>query len=274
MARQYRSLKEALETGRGIERPFNCPDHDDTNASASVNVDKGVYWCAVCLKGGKTQDGTHDMKYISRMADAPIPEMSRFLIAFHNAMGPSPYWAGRYGGQVARAFDTGTDPITGHASIPITAANGYTLHGFLLRNDNPDEGSPKYLYPTAVPVSRLLFAHHTVPASPEVLVLVEGAGDVMALHQWALPAGTAVCAVYGAGLHVAQAELVRQINPRRVLCAMDADDAGRKANDRSVERLALTNVRGLAYNWGDHAVNDPGELKEDPWPKMMARARR
>lgn len=34
------------------ERPFKCPIHDDTHASASVNRERGVWKCHGCGEGG------------------------------------------------------------------------------------------------------------------------------------------------------------------------------------------------------------------------------
>ena len=52
------SLEEVLTFGRGVERKFNCHVHDDTNASASVNVDKGWWYCYGC--GAKGEVGNED----------------------------------------------------------------------------------------------------------------------------------------------------------------------------------------------------------------------
>ena len=46
------TLEEAIALGQGIERPFQCEVHDDTNASASVNVLKGVWYCHACGASG------------------------------------------------------------------------------------------------------------------------------------------------------------------------------------------------------------------------------
>lgn len=268
--RSWVSLREAVEQGRGVERPFNCPEHDDRNASASVNVEKGVWYCYACNASGKTQDGKHDLSYIPMLSsDRPVPELPPLAIAYTNAYsGSSPYWAARYGDEVATRFRTGIDPVTGYPTVPIHDALGVVVHGFLLRRTDGSEG-PKYVYPTGVPVSRLLFGHHLVPSSPQVLVLVEGASDVMALHRWPLPRGAAVAGVFGAGLHVPQAELVAAMNPNHVVVAMDADAPGLKASHRSQQRLQDLGVASVVYEWSRSGVNDPGDLEEDPWPVLM-----
>jgi len=272
MARSYRSLKEAVVEGRGVERPFNCPVHPDAHASASVNVDKGVWYCYACGASGKTMEGKHDLKYVQMLKDSPIPEMPIDLIRFHRGYKVSPYWESRYGFDVADRFDAGTDPVTGLPSVPIYNQSGTILHGFVLRDGAAEKPDPKYRYPFGVPVSRLLLGHHLVKGTPTLLVLVEGFSDVMALHRWTLPPRTYVAGVGGAGVHAAQADIVKTMNPLYTVVAMDGDDAGQKANARSLERFRAIGVRGMAFNWKHIGVNDPGELKENPWDQLLAAA--
>lgn len=270
MARSWVSLRDAIENGRGSERPFNCPVHADRNASASVNVDKAVWVCYACGASGKTESGKHDLSYIPLMKTAPIPELPPLAIAYTNAyLGYGVYWGSRYGVDVATQFQTGVDPVTGRPTVPIHDTLGTTVHGFLQRRLEHGDG-PKYQYPVGVPVSRLLFGYHFVCAVPEVLVLVEGASDVMALHTWGVPRSCGVVGVYGAGLHAAQADLVKQLQPHRVVCAMDGDDAGRLANARSVQRLEDIGVGARSFDWGVLGATDPGELEVNPWKILTA----
>ena len=50
------TLEDAIAVGQGVERPCRCPVHDDSQASASVNVIKGVWYCHACFASG-TVDG-------------------------------------------------------------------------------------------------------------------------------------------------------------------------------------------------------------------------
>lgn len=269
MGRNYRSMREAIQNGRGVERPFNCPVHGDDNASASVNVVKGVWVCYACRATGKTQEGTHDLTYIPMMLDAEIPQLPPLAVAYTNIhLGYGMYWANRYGIPVASLFQTGVDPVDGSPTVPIHNAMGTVVHGFLKRS-NADEG-PKYLYPAKVPVSRLLFGHHLLPTPLSYLVLVEGASDVMSLARWEPPRGVGVAGVYGAGLHAAQVDLVKGMSPRHVIVAMDSDDAGRSASERSVKALRESSVAAEVHDWhSSNRVHDPGELEEDPWKTLL-----
>jgi DNA primase len=273
MGRNYRSMRDAIQNGRGVERPFNCPVHGDDNASASVNVVKGVWVCYACRATGKTQEGTHDLSYIPMMLDAEIPQLPPLAVLYTNGWrGYGQYWASRYGVEVATRFATGVDPVDGSPTVPIHNAMGTVVHGFL-RRTSAKEG-PKYMYPGKVPVSRLLFGHHLLLTPLSVLVLVEGASDVMSLARWQPPRGVGVAGVYGAGVHAAQVDLVKRMGPRHVVVAMDADDAGRSANERSVKALRESSVAAEVHDWHKaHGVRDPGELKDDPWKRLIPASR-
>lgn len=41
-----------ITVGRGREAAIRCPAHDDAHASASANIDKGVWFCHACGAGG------------------------------------------------------------------------------------------------------------------------------------------------------------------------------------------------------------------------------
>lgn len=41
-----------VSLGRGYEAPIRCPSHDDSHASASANISKGVWHCHACGAGG------------------------------------------------------------------------------------------------------------------------------------------------------------------------------------------------------------------------------
>lgn len=257
------TLQEAVALGRGTERSFNCHLHDDRNASASVNVDKGVWCCYGC--GGKgVLDGVPvpDTDYLMRMMLEVTPRVfAEPWLEMYDAAYPSPYWADRFGKQVASRYRCGTHPMNGTPTYPIRNVAGWLL-GVVERTG----GTPKYRYPSGVPVSRCLFAHRLLP-SP-VLVLVEGAADVMALDADGLDrsSGVLVVGCYGAGVHAPQVEAIRQLAPRLIVAAFDDDDAGRSAARRAHASLAdMTHF--VSYQWGmiegtsGRRPKDPGEAQ-------------
>lgn len=246
------TLAEALVTGRGIERSFLCPVHDDHNASASVNVAAMVWVCYSCGASGRV-DGEAtipdpDQLLAILKGDQPPREYPESWLDVFDADGPSPYWAGRYGEEVASYYRCGTHPASGLPTYPIRDEHG-RVNGVVVRDEH---ASPKYRYPYGSRTSRTFFG--LIHPSP-VIVLVEGAGDVMALAD--LPHRVLGC--YGAGLHAPQVEIIRGLNPLLVVLAFDDDDAGRAAMSRSASYLSEV-THCVSYPWGTLGAKDPGEL--------------
>ena len=113
------TLAEALATGRGTERPFCCTEHDDTFASASVNVLKGVWYCYACGAHGVIE-GEHVPTVEEALAilagTAPPRVLAEAWLDVFDADHASPYWTGRYGIEVAAP--TGAAPTRPPASRP------------------------------------------------------------------------------------------------------------------------------------------------------------
>lgn len=252
------SLAEALQTGRGIERPFRCHVHDDQNASASVNIQLGVWVCYACGAAGKVDEKAKipDEKTLLRIikGEEPAKTYPEAWLDMFDADHPSPYWAARFGLDTARHFRCGTHYITGDPTYPIRDRNGVVL-GVVTRQN----GTPKYKYPYGAKVSTTFFGDIR-PAS--VVVLVEGAGDVMALHESGIPDGWAVLGCYGAGLHAPQLQILRDLAPRLVIAAFDDDPAGHSAMRRA-ETSLVDLAPCVSYLWGTMGANDPGDLPTD-----------
>ena len=248
------TLAEAVSSGRGSERPFRCHMHNDTNASASVNVDRGVWVCYACGAAGQIDaaDVVPDLEQLTRIllgSDPPRTYPDTWLDIF-DAHGPSPYWSKRYGEETASHYRCGTHPVSNLPTYPIRDANG-RVNGVVVRDGR---GNPKYRYPYGSRTSATFFGSL---APRPVVVLVEGASDVMALHGH--PQTWAVLGCYGAGVHQPQTEVLARLNPKVIVLAFDDDDAGRSAMLRSHASLdALTHT--LSYRWSTIGGKDPGEL--------------
>lgn len=247
------TLEEALASGRGNERPFNCiaEGHDDQNASASVNVTKGVWYCYSCMASGTVGDHVPTVEeaiaVLSGTKDARVyPEA---WLDLYDADHVSPYWTSRVGVEVAHSNRCGTD-LFGHPTYPIRDPQG-RLMGVVTRHDD----DPKYRYPYRVSTSRTLYG---VLKPCRVLVLVEGAGDVMALQQAGLPRGWVAAGVYGAGVHHPQLDLIHAMNPRLIVAGFDNDDAGRKAGDRARIQLTEMGYAVASDPWSSIGVKDAG----------------
>ena len=252
---QHVSLDEALATGRGVERPFNCPEHDDTRASASVNVLKGVWWCYACFAHGEVGEEhvpTVEEALAILAGTTPPRVLPEAWLDVFDADHASPYWTTRYGIEVAAANRCGTDPETGFPTYPLRDAEG-RLWGVVTRSE---AGPDKYRYPWNTSTSRTLYGP---PGPAQVVVLVEGASDVMALQEAGIPDFWSVRGCFGAGLHHPQVALVGASAPKVVLAAFDDDKAGLAAAERAVS--VLTDVAPvLSVRWSriGSAVTDPG----------------
>ncbi len=247
------SIHEAIEFGRGTERPFKCHVHDDSNASASVNVDLRVWVCYACGAAGTVDkaDVVPDLDDLVRILSGEEPPRTypEAWLEIFDASEPSPYWSRRYGEDVAAYYRCGTHPFNGMPTYPLRDDAG-RVNGVVVRDD---AGTPKYRYPYGSRTSATFFGD----ISPRpVVVLVEGAGDVMALHgghDWA------VLGCYGAGVHAPQVLILERLNPSVIVFAFDDDDAGRSAMLRS-ETLLGGLTQTLSYRWATIGGKDPGEL--------------
>lgn len=255
------TLTDALTSGRGVERPINCPnpDHEDAHASASVNTVIGWWYCYACKARG-TVEG-----FIPKPEDAlkaleeslrPVRTYPETWLDLFDAAGTSPYWESRYGRKTASMFRCGTDMMDATPTYPMRDKFGRIL-GVVKRTDD----SRKYIYPYRSRASTTLFSSFA-HGYPKVVVLVEGASDVMALHQADLPKTWRVFGTYGAGLHAPQTEIIANLAPRVIVAAFDADDAGRSAIDQAL--LACSEFAlALSLPWDTMGVKDPGELPAD-----------
>jgi hypothetical protein len=259
------SLAEALAHGQGDERPFRCSVHDDTYASASVNVIKGLWYCYACGASGRVDGAAKVPDYadiVAAMAGGSTPvSLPEEWLTMFDAAGPSPYWASRYTPAVAERFRCGTHPVTGNPTYPVRGPAG-GLWGVVQRQGGSahDKSVPKYLYPPGVSVSTTLFNYPPLSQRIDVVVLVEGASDVMALHK--APRRWAVLGCYGSGLHARQRELVLALGATVVVTAFDADDAGRRATQAAQDSLQ-GDVEVVSAPWDtltEGRAADPGEV--------------
>ena len=255
------TLQDALSYGRGIERPFNCHVHEDGNASATVNVEKGLWYCHACGAKGKAPNSTvtesvlfHAMEYETVPMEYPESWLDIFDAHF-----VSPYWAKRYGEQTARKFRCGTDPFTRAPTYPMRSITG-KVWGVVRRTG----GTPKYLTPSGAKTSMTLFADPALYtpkglAKKPVIVLVEGPPDVMAMDQAGIPDDWIVAAVFGSSLLNGQVEHIVNASPHTVVCAFDDDDAGAAGVIRAKDRLP-PHIHTLSVRWGMFGGKDPGDI--------------
>jgi hypothetical protein len=245
------TLSEALRYGRGVERPFLCPEHGDSRPSASVNIAKGVWYCYTCHAHGSLTGEARliepDYEQMKLWLDRKIAEGQIYPESWLNRYdaGPvHPYWIDRVGETAARAFRLGYDPLADACTYPLRDPAGQVLG--IVRRSQGGEG-PKYMYPAGVDIGRLLF--HYTPEYRQAVVLVEGALDAIAL--WNV--GVDAMAIYGSRLSAEQVRLIARIDPTYVVTCYDLDQAGWTAHceterafpDRSVSRLTWPKAWGV-----------------------------
>jgi DNA primase len=252
------TLSEAIASGHGVERPFNCHVHPDHNASASVNVDKGLWICYACGAKGRVDDHVENPDYATlpkrierTLAEPPQPYPESWLDLFD--YGPvHPYWLGRFNEETCRHFRLGYDPSVGKPCYPLRYEDG-SVAGLVYRSIDGSE--PKYKYPWGIDVTKLLFNYE--PTLADEVWLVEGAADAMALWECGIQD---VHAIYGSELKVAQVELLLPREPERVVLAFDQDNAGMKAAMLAERLLDHWGFRSAPCRWDSKLGKDPGEL--------------
>lgn len=226
------SLQEALTRGRGRERSFRCPVHGDHTASASVNVAKGVWVCYACGAKGRIDEviESEGYQFLEEVSDLMGDEQRTYPESWLDQYDSMihPYWQTRFTDEAIKAWRLGWDfswmfagTVREAPCYPMRDIEG-TVLGVVHRSLAQD--GPKYVYPYGVEKSELLFGLHVGDYQPSV-VLVEGAMDVVACWE----AGISAYGLYGSSLSVAQLTLLSRAVSRRVVLALDNDQAGQRA---------------------------------------------
>jgi len=246
------TLEEAIAKGRGTERPFRCPKHDDHMASATVNVVKGVWFCHACHAKGKTTGKAapkiDDLLAMMEPEKAAREYPESYLDLF--VWVGEKYWDSRLPPWVTYQLGMGQDPLTGDATFPVHTPAG-RLAGVGRRHVDPESKQKRYLYPRNWSAAQSLFGFGGQWRRYEVITLVEGAADSASTWETGCPAfGT-----FGSGLHMPQIDLVARLQPQLVLLGFDMDDAGEEATTRAFAQIGRMATLKRVY-WPE---KDPGE---------------
>jgi 5S rRNA maturation endonuclease (ribonuclease M5) len=254
------TLAEALRFGRGIERPFLCPEHGDSRPSASVNTIKKVWTCYTChahgTLGGEALLAEPDYHTMRLWLDNKLAEGTIYpesWLSRYDAGPTHPYWLERVGEAAARRFRLGSDSETDTYTYPLRDPRGRVLG--IVRRSSGGMG-PKYKYPQGVDVGRLLFNY--TADHREAVVLVEGALDAIALWN----TGVDAFAIYGSRLSAEQVRLIDRVDPERIYTCYDMDDAGWEAyrmTERSFKHRLVTRLY-WPRAWGKD-IDEIGETR-------------
>lgn len=249
------TLAEAVASGYGTERTFNCPVHHDEHPSASVNVAKGVWYCYRChahgrLDGSLFEDVDPTLIVRKLLADDEHGFYPESWLDSFDAAGPGSYWLSRFEPDTAAHFRLGYDAVADAATYPLRDAGGRVLG--VVRRPLADQSS-RYKYPAKVKTSALLFNYDGCVSAR--VVLTEGATDAMAAWE----AGQVAVACFSNRLSVAQVRLLARLEPEQIVIAFD-DDPGGQAGTVQVAGM-LTGYRLLRAHYG--GAKDLAELAPD-----------
>ena len=247
------TLQDALVHGTGRERQFHCHVHGDTNPSASVNVEKGVWVCYAC--GAKGRVGETELPETSLLdaieeifSDPGIRIYPESWLNQFNGGLPHQYWMSRFTVESIIRFRLGYDASNRMPCYPLRDVVGHVL-GVVYRSLDVGHTGWKYRYPPGVKISTLLFNasldHH------DVVVLTEGAMDAVAVCE----TGWHGLACYGSRLTSPQIGILNKINPKIVALAFDNDEAGDRATHQAADDLEL---RGFLV----HKIDLPHQWKD------------
>jgi len=254
----------------GIEYPraesqvlIQCPFHDDTHPSCSVNFERKLFNCFSCEESGDILD------FVAKIDQVPIAEAARTVamysgvpvngtsalekrgnnskwdsdnepLKFRLTLDPKhPYLFERgLTPEVIDHFGLGycdTGLLKGRIAIPIHDAAGQLVaYAGRWASDDIPNGVQKYLLPRGFQKRKELFNLSRI-MGVKYLFVVEGYWSVFRLH--ALGPIPAV-ALMGCTLSIEQEALLARSGIRMISLVLDGDSAGREATEKLLRRLA------------------------------------
>lgn len=252
------TLGDALAFGQGVERPFRCEVHEDSMASASVNVVKGVWYCHACHATGAVDSKKAPSVEALQAMIRPEKIGRIYSPAFLELYETPVYWLTRFPDWLCHTLQLGEDPFTGDATFAVHTPEGL-LAGVGRRKQVVEEKASRYLYPRNWSSGSTLFGTAGRYQRHEIIALGEGAADAAAIWETGCPG----LAVYGAGLHMPQRELLARYAPRLILLGFDMDEAGERAVTNAYKMVgrmaAIKRVRWPAKDPGDTPLEERRE---------------
>lgn len=244
-----------------------CPFcHGDS--SLQFNVDSGLWVCFRCDAKGNSErlvkrlGGTytnpavsieHLRQRIDRMNlerrkgkhhDAPEPYDEHYLRRFDF---PDPYWSEDRGfsEEAIAKFQLGYDPISDRHTIPFRNEDGDLLGVIQRLKGSLDPEIPRYVYPKHFDRKNSLFGSWIINAEEiRKCGIVEGSTDVVGLWDSSAPA----LAQYGSSISRGQVRMLHVLGVRELVLFYDYDEAGRKAERASRERVDGIILRAVQYD--------------------------
>jgi DNA primase len=253
--------------------------HQDTNASLSFNLEKGIFNCWSCgfrgsiqkfLKSiGETAYIDFDSKQPYRIRklkdkiqakievnELSLPEDRRIYMEEFRGIDAAIF-------REFNAFTTNEMGLTDYLCIPVYQRGKLKfVEGRLLR-DLPNQ--PKYYRrPAKVSVSDILFPLDKIKNTNHV-ILVEGIFDV--INMWKIGYKNTLCIFGTTNFTKKKAEILDNIGITRVDIMMDSDASGQKAAEKIAELLDARNIYARIITLPKGV--DPGELTREQAERLL-----
>jgi DNA primase len=250
-----------------------CPYHADHNPSFRINVKSGLWICHACGERGNIEQLAKHMRTEVPVRKMELDDLRRslrkleaeplqirpesYLLRF-TFVDPERYWESRgFTLDTIDEWQLGFDPVSGHHTIPIRDSHGRLL-GVVRRRQNE---IPKYLNPKGYRKSAHLFGSWRVTG--DTVVLTEGQADTIMVAQEFGPS----LAMMGDQLADAQVAILRRLGLRRIIVALDNDEAGNAATAKATIKLGQAGFLVSVIDWegapeGADPVSIRGSLEE------------
>lgn len=284
----------------GVEWLALCPYHDDKSPSFSFNIRKGLFICYACgakgntealakhlgvksFRGGADDVDANEVKqkvanfFASRqeLVCGTPEDLAIELRGFRIGDQYKKMWATRgiTSEEVLDMFQLGYSPVRNALVIPLFSDMMGMYQGTIMRNLEPEEGQPKYLYQTGLDISGNLFGGWQARCLAmnqrlRAIAVVEGSIDALSLWQVGIPA----VALLGSRISPIQLRHLLQLSPMYVVVMTDRDSAGRKA---ALELKMKTKSKGMFVvdgEWSIDEAKDPAELSPERRLEVFNRA--
>ncbi len=302
----FADLPGFRRSGHGFVARCPNPAHDDRHPSFYMPDGRPIGYCFSCgytitwwqTLENRGLSGRQVIVEFARLAGVPpLPsggDPERARAAAEESRQVEEWWRGRraalwqiegadvldylrdrgYPDDLIRAMDIGIHPGPGTSVpdslrlpppeyrllIPARSRGGKVL-GFAGRR--LDGGEPKYQYSPGLPRSSILWGIHRLRRSTDAVVVVEGVLDAETL------ATVDIAGVVSIGGAQATKDQVKQLSAfKRVVLALDADDAGRAGTEKLIRSLMSRDVK--VYVVTDFCgAKDPDELLRRDGPDAV-----
>jgi DNA primase len=285
-----RHLELDFNDDRNEEIKIICPFHDDSKPSLSINRETGKWHCFGCKRGGslyrlarllgKNLPSNVETDDYFKGEEEPIPLITAsvssdcVLLSSLKANHPARIYMAQTRGfklSTIKLYQLMYRPKNGTIVFPLFSLDGDQItyqeryvkeKGWL----NPPRGYE--------PTTQTFFGLSQVK-NWQTILLVEGPFDVMRLHEWNYQS----LSLQGTHFSDAQAKIIKEVNPHKLLWCMDNDEAGKGCVVNGVKKLRKLGLNIAQYYVELPEGRDPDDMRTEEvggisvfsWKVAMAR---